>query len=122
MIWQSRFSIGIASSRSSPLPCGTPSTTSISTTSASSFEAIQCAAVAPTFPAPTIVTFFRITLLHLQLSDRLRRSRLCRDGQPHVFDHSRCELTRLRLGRALHLPLKIVSHKLLLNGLLQRAL
>src|SRR5882757_2991047 len=57
---QSRFSIGIACSRSSAFPCGTPSTTSSNTTSASSLAAIQCPAVAPTFPEPTTVTFFRL--------------------------------------------------------------
>src|SRR5262252_2709740 len=53
----------MASSRSRPLPCGTPSIMSMRTTSPSSFEAIQCAAVAPTFPEPTIVTFLRIEIL-----------------------------------------------------------
>src|SRR5580765_6514998 len=43
--------------RSSVLPCGTPSTMSTRTTSASSFSAIPCATVAPTFPPPTTVTF-----------------------------------------------------------------
>ena len=38
MTWESRFSIGMASSRSRPLPCGTPSTMSMSTTSASSLD------------------------------------------------------------------------------------
>src|ERR1700689_3566654 len=40
-----------------------PSTTSINTTSANSFDAIQCAAVAPTLPAPTMLTFFCMLLL-----------------------------------------------------------
>src|ERR1035437_894499 len=52
--------MGSASCRSRALPCATPSTTSTSTTSASSLDAIQCAAVAPTLPAPTMLTFFRI--------------------------------------------------------------
>ena len=42
---------------SSPLPCGMPSMMSTRTTSASSRSAILCASVAPTFPAPTTVTF-----------------------------------------------------------------
>src|SRR5215204_1695668 len=46
--------IGIASSMSSDLPCGIPSTTSTSTRSASSRSASQCAAVAPVIPAPII--------------------------------------------------------------------
>src|ERR1700761_864989 len=98
----SRFSIGMASSRSRPLPWGTPSTTSISTTSASSLAAIQCAAVAPTFPAPTMLTFFRIFLLS------------------HVFDHSGREFAGLRLGRARHLPLKIVGYVFVLDGFFER--
>src|ERR1035437_6121206 len=52
--------MGMACSRSTPLPCGTPSMMSISTTSASSFDASQCAAVAPTLPEPTTVTFLRM--------------------------------------------------------------
>src|SRR5258708_13083369 len=52
--------MGMASSRSSPLPCGTPSMMSMRTTSASSLEAIQWAAVAPTLPEPTMVTFLRM--------------------------------------------------------------
>src|SRR5688500_5275206 len=43
--------------RSRVLPWGTPSTMSTTTTSASSFAAIPCATVAPTFPPPTTVTF-----------------------------------------------------------------
>src|SRR5271165_3585587 len=50
----------MASSKSSPLPCGTPSIMSMRTTSHNSLAAIQCAAVAPTFPDPTTVTFLRI--------------------------------------------------------------
>src|SRR5579871_728726 len=46
-------------SKSRPLPCGTPSTTSTKTTSASSFSAIRNPQLAPTLPAPTTVTFFR---------------------------------------------------------------
>ncbi len=37
------------------------------TTSASSLLAIQCAAVAPTFPAPTTVTLFRPTIFNPSL-------------------------------------------------------
>src|ERR1019366_6818082 len=48
-------------SRSSPLPCGTPSTTSTRTTSASSMSAMRTAQLAPTLPAPITVTFFRKT-------------------------------------------------------------
>src|ERR1700685_4387198 len=96
--------MGSASSKSRLLPWGTPSTTSTSTMSANSLPAIQWAAVAPTFPAPTMVTFFRIFLL------------------THVLDHSRGEFARLRLGGSGDLPLKIVGHMLLQNGLLERIL
>src|ERR1039458_10488932 len=41
------------------LPWGPPSTASTSTTSASSLFAIHTAQFAPTFPAPTTVTFLR---------------------------------------------------------------
>src|ERR1700744_3784207 len=104
MTLTSRFSIGMASSRSSALPWGMPSATSMRTTSASSFEAIQCAAVAPTFPAPTIVTFLRMSLLSVRLF--------------HVLDHSRGELAGLHLGSALHLALLVIGDELLLDGLL----
>src|SRR5580698_7579850 len=114
----SRFSIGMASSRSSALPCGTPSTTSISTTSASSYAAIQCAAVAPTLPAPTIVTFFRI-LSSLQLVGSLNHLDDYRSlaigvlwQASHVLDHARCKLAGLGLGRALHPALEVVGHEL----------
>src|SRR5215472_2254026 len=46
---------------SRPFPCGTPSTTSTRTTSASSLSAMRTAQLAPTFPAPTTVTLFRKT-------------------------------------------------------------
>ena len=55
----SKPSTGAASARSKALPCGTPSTISTRTTSPSSLAASQCAAVAPTLPAPTTVIFFR---------------------------------------------------------------
>src|SRR5215204_1774589 len=45
---------------SRPFPCGTPSTTSTKTTSASSLSAMRTAQFAPTLPAPTTVTFFLI--------------------------------------------------------------
>src|SRR5689334_21879336 len=52
--------MGMDSSKSRPLPWGTPSMMSMRTTSPNSAAAIQCAAVAPTFPDPTTVTFLRI--------------------------------------------------------------
>src|SRR6478609_1882190 len=56
MTRESKPSIGADCHWSSPLPCGTPSTTStITTVRASSFSATRCAVVAPTLPAPTTV-------------------------------------------------------------------
>src|SRR5262249_3759008 len=46
---------------SSPLPCGTPSTTSTRTTSPNSFDARFTAQLAPTLPPPTTVIFWRIS-------------------------------------------------------------
>src|SRR3984957_12162524 len=97
--------MGSASSKSRPLPWGTPSTTSISTMSASSLAAIQCAEVAPTLPAPTMVTFFRILLL-----------------RHHIFDDPGREFARLGLRGPRHLPFKVVGYIFLLNGLLERGL
>src|SRR5213080_2092775 len=108
MMRQSRFSMGMDSSRSRPLPCGTPSMMSIRTTSANSFEAIQCAAVAPTFPEPTIVTFLRmVSFLHRAQS-----------RSAHVFDDVIRELARRDFGCALHQPLEIVCNFLLQDGAL----
>src|ERR1700761_4473791 len=113
MTCTSRFSIGMASRRSSALPCGIPSATSIRTTSASSLAAIQCAAVAPTFPAPTIVTFLRMSLLYVFALRFAAGACLL-----HVFNHSRREFAGLHLGCALHLALEVVGDELLLDGLL----
>src|ERR1700679_3567485 len=104
MTCTSRFSIGRASRRSSALPCGIPSATSIRPTSASSLAAIQCAAVAPTFPAPTMVTFLRMSLLSV-FALRVAAG-AC---SLHVVDHSRGKLTGLHLGRALHLAFEVVG-------------
>src|SRR5574338_1194969 len=56
---------GAASARSSPLPCGSPSTMSTRTTSARPASAIRWAVVAPTLPAPTTVTLLRAIALLL---------------------------------------------------------
>src|SRR5436305_3455305 len=101
--------MGMASSRSSPLPWGTPSMMSMSTTSASSLPAIQWAAVAPTLPAPTTVTFLR-------MGNSFRRS----DFGLHVFDHVAGELAGANFGGARHQPLEIVSNFFLLDGALER--
>ena len=55
-------SIGPDCIRSSALPCGTPSTTSIIATSAIPRFTAQCAAEAPTFPAPIIESFFLVII------------------------------------------------------------
>src|SRR5580704_12501462 len=126
---QSRFSIGIACSRSSAFPCGTPSTTSSSTTSANSFAAIQCAAVAPTFPEPTTVTFFRISSPFSLLSFRSPAEESAFSILPelqlslaHILDHPRCELARLCLRRSLHPALEVIRNVLLSDRLLHRSL
>src|SRR3954471_14490930 len=109
----SRFSMGMASSRSSALPCGTPSTMSISTTSASSLLAIQWAAVAPTFPEPTIETFLRMNSPQVKLQEcvwPLSRRKLC---LVHVADDGGPELACLYLLRAFHLAGKVIGHDLL---------
>src|ERR1700730_6950167 len=111
-MWTSRFSIGIACSKSSALPCGMPSCTSIKTMSASSFAAIQWAAVAPTLPAPTILTFLRIVLLRSLLKCR------CRARLLHALDHVCCEFACLHLRRAWHLPLEVISYLLVPDRLL----
>src|ERR1700735_2245083 len=120
---QSRFSIGIACSRSSAFPCGTPSITSSSTTSANSFAAIQCAAVAPTLPEPTTVTFFRIPSLPskklVSLIIRLHPRKSAVDL--HVFNHPRSKFARLSLRRALHSALEVICDELLRHRLLHRA-
>src|SRR5438309_2798229 len=77
-----------------------PSAISTSTTSASSLLAIQCAAVAPTFPAPMIETFLRMypfSCLHVR-NDQI--------GEPAGAD----------LGGAFHLALEIVGDCLVLDG------
>src|SRR6185437_10994624 len=104
----------MASSRSRPLPCGTPSRTSISTTLASSFDAIQWAAVAPTLPAPTIVTFLRMEILPVYEQNCLDCGFLA--PVHHVVNHVSGKLTGLYLGSARHLALKIVRDKLLRDG------
>src|ERR1700677_751002 len=101
----------MASSKSSALPCGMPSTTSMSTTSASSFDAIQWAAVAPTLPAPTMLTFFLISIL-------LGVSNLHLVADSHVSDDARRKLARAHLGCAGGLAFKIIRDEFLLDGLL----
>src|SRR5215469_8362226 len=132
MMCESRFSIGIASSRSNPFPWGTPSMMSMSTTSHNSLAAIQCAAVAPTLPEPTTVTFLRMmTSLrnYIELSNFRRFSKLIRDllgGQLdnglHVVDHVGGELAGLHFGGSFQHAFEVVRDLLLQNGLLHRAL
>src|SRR3972149_7879341 len=93
--------MGPAWRRSSPFPCGTPSTISTRTTSASSFSTVYWATEAPTLPAPTTVTFGRIFpsrgsgfTVHSSLVPGLRSA--------HVFDDGICKLGALQLGGPLH--------------------
>src|SRR6185503_10383728 len=139
-------SMGMASSRSRPLPCGTPSMMSIRTTSASSFDAIQWAAVAPTFPDPTMLTFLRMISLSTifgfwpsaftQQGFRLARVkarsdwslsfqcwlRRSQNAGAHVLDNLVSELAGTDLGCALHESLKVVGYSLFFDGPFQATL
>src|SRR5579864_577146 len=118
--------MGMASSRSRPLPWGTPSMMSIRTTSASSLAAIQCAAVAPTFPEPTMLTLLRMIFPFQKQSttedtkahagkmigyplppfvSSVVKISVRRGGKPgaiHVLDDVIAELAGLDLGRLFH--------------------
>ena len=59
MTFASTLTTGLASYRSSALPCGIPLTMSTSTMSAYPRSAKRCAVVAPTLPAPIMVTLLR---------------------------------------------------------------
>ena len=75
---------GPACIRSKAFPWGMPSTISTSTTSAIFFSANLCAAVDPTLPAPTTVTFFLIVILLyflIQFSDN------------NIYETNRCPLS-----------------------------
>src|SRR6266850_6016704 len=103
---------------------------SMSTTSASSLEAIQWAAVAPTFPEPTTVTFLRMRVL--SITDQIlyhgehggtpglfRCRRYC---CAHVLDDVAVEFTGFDLLGPFHQALEVISHSLLLDGALQALL
>src|SRR6476660_6308196 len=141
LTYESRFSIGMASSKSRPLPWGTPSTMSINTTSASSLEAIQWAAVAPTFPEPTIVTFFRmnesslesLSALGCQPSAKSKSSiktrckvvpfaGLHQYSRSHVVDDMAGKLASLDLPGAFHQALEVVGHQFLVDRAFHAAL
>src|SRR5436305_194237 len=95
-------STGADSIMSSALPVASSAATSTITTSARSAWAISWAQVAPTLPAPTTVTLYRIAgspkFKSEVLEDRARERRGAEEG------------------RALHLPLKVVGDPLLLDG------
>src|SRR5215472_4885782 len=103
----------MASSKSSPFPWGMPSRTSIRTTFASSLEEIQWAAVAPTLPAPTMVTFLR-----MKKSSRRNVSAGGRALAPvhHVINDVCGKFAGFHLSRARHQPLEVIGDELLLNG------
>src|SRR5688500_1418892 len=76
-------SIGADCHWSSAFPCGPPSATSIITTvRARCFSARRCAAVAPTFPAPTTATLFSI-IVRLAGSRMKLRERLASRGETY---------------------------------------
>src|SRR2546427_5950795 len=105
---------------------------SMSTTSASSLEAIQWAAVAPTFPDPTTVTFLRMDILSLNNRKSLPQGaqrtqgnpllRRCRYRCAHVFDYVAGKFAGFYFGRAFHQALEVVGHFLLLDSAFQRLL
>src|SRR5436189_5055105 len=100
--------MGPASSRSSALPWGMPSTTSTSTTSPSSFSTTYWATLAPTLPAPTTVIFARAVI---RFSSRLQ-------GR-HVLDDLAAELRALHFLGAFHEAGEVVGDDLRLDGLLE---
>src|SRR5438876_2522620 len=100
--------MGPASSRSSALPWGMPSTTSTSTTSPSSFSTTYWATLAPTLPAPTTVIFARAVS---RFSSRLQ-------GR-HVLDDLAAELRALHFLGAFHEAGEVVGDDLRLDGLLE---
>src|SRR5512146_2640034 len=132
--------MGIASSKSSPLPWGTPSMMSMRTTSASSLAAIQCAAVAPTFPEPTMLTLLRIMFPFWNQPQRHRVELILRTSVPsvssvvkksvgcggkpgvHILDDVVAKLAGLDLGRPFHQALEVIGNLLLLNGCLHGVL
>src|SRR5262245_59382846 len=115
--------MGPACSRSSALPCGTPSMTSTRTTSPSSFSTAYCATLAPTLPAPTTVILgLGIVLLIRsprtagpQPRDVLRLALQLR----HVLNDGRAELRALHFLGALPQPLEVVRDDLRLARLLE---
>src|SRR5579862_4884348 len=82
------------------LPVASSPATSIITTSARSASAIRCAVVAPTLPAPTTVTLYRIKL----------------SFGSEVLENRAGELGGLEQRRILHLPLEVVGDPPLLDG------
>src|ERR1035437_5017662 len=132
--------MGNACCRSGALPCGTPSTTSISTTSASSLAMIQCAAVDPTLPAPTMLTFLRISFSPRGMVDAAGSEQLTANsshtevgssGLNCLLSAVNCQLLHIPydacgkfagpdLGGARSLALKVIGYKLLQDGLFKR--
>src|SRR5262245_21848725 len=89
---------------SSALPCGRPSTTSNSTTSASWRCAISCACTPPMLPPPMSEIFFFRFAISLNSS-------------AHVLDDGSPELRALEQRPSVHQPVEIVGHALLRDGL-----
>src|SRR6202020_2368690 len=121
---------------------------SMRTTSASSLDAIQWAAVAPTFPEPTMVTFLRMNESFLEILDPFntagtgthrvkprgrkmiypvplqveRLSCLGENRRSHVFNDAVRKLAGSYFGGAFHQAFEIIGDFLLQDGALHSVL
>src|SRR5437867_3931180 len=120
--------MGPACARSRALPCGTPSMTSMRTTSPSSRSTAYWATEAPTLPAPTTVIFGRRACTCV-LSSFISSSRTA-GPQPrdvlrlalrlrHVLDDGGAELRALHFSRSVHQAREVVGDHPGLDRLLQ---
>src|SRR5213592_3469417 len=120
--------MGPACARSRALPCGTPSMTSMRTTSPSSRSTAYLATEAPTLPAPTTVIFGRRACTCVlssfissprtagpQPRDVLRLALRLR----HVLDDGGAELRALHFSRSVHQAREVVGDHPGLDRLLQ---
>src|SRR5881396_3072402 len=120
--------MGPACARSRALPCGTPSMTSMRTTSPSSRSTAYWATEAPTLPAPTTVIFGRRACTCVlssfissprtagpQPRDVLRLALRLR----HVLDDGGAELRALHFSRSVHQAREVVGDHPGLDRLLQ---
>src|SRR5437867_2645287 len=109
--------MGPACARSRALPCGTPSRTSMRTTSPSSRTTVYRATEAPTLPAPTTVIFGRrvTTLSGSALPTCMRTLSELR----HVLDDGGAKLRALHFSRSVHQACEVVGDHPGLDRLLQ---